>query len=165
MRRNQTTIIHLRDQPLYPRPSYSSRHLHPIEHPRSRLSTIVVAGALLYCIVYLVTGLFERPPVTAAKAPPHVERAQAVPALVPVLTTPDAPAPDMSSEDVRFAAADADAPRTHPAKASEPEKLAAKAPPRKKRVHIVAKPKEQEQDGWQAFAFSFAGHRTQDGGF
>ena len=160
MRRNQTTIIHLRDRPLYPRPSYSSRHLKPIEYPRPVLSSIVLAGALLYCVVYLVSGLIERPPVASAKAPSHVARV----AAVPVLVTPDAPAPDMASEDVRFAAADADAGR-HAAKAAERMKIAAKATPKKRKVHIVAKPKEQQQDGWQTFAFSsFAGHR-QDGGF
>jgi hypothetical protein len=35
--------------------------------------------------------------------------------------------------------------------------------PQKRKVHIVAKPKEQ--DGLQAYAFSFAGPRTHDGGF
>src|SRR5262249_47038822 len=94
-------------------------------------------------------------------APPHLESA----AAVPVLTTSQAPAPDMSSDDVRFAEADVDAPRAASAQAPEPMKIAAKAPPKKKKVHIVAKPKEHEQDGWQAFAFSFAGHRTQDDGF
>ena len=157
MRRNQT-IIHLRDRPLYPRPSYSSRHLKPIEYPRPILSYLVVAAASLYCAVYLVSGLYERRPVRLETAPAKLERADAV----PILRAPEAPAPDMSSEDVRFAAADVDVSHAHPAKTPEATKIAVKAP-QKKKVHIVAKPKEQ--DGLQAYAFSFAGPRTHDGGF
>jgi hypothetical protein len=41
-------------------------------------------------------------------------------------------------------------------------KIAVKSP-QKRKVHIVAKPKEQ--DGLQAYAFSFADPRTHDGGF
>ena len=156
MRRNQT-IINLYDRPLYPRPSYSSRNLNPIKYPRSTLSCLVVTGALLYCAVYLVSGLYERRPVRVEAAPAKLERADAV----PILSVPEAPAPDMSSEDVRFAAADADVSHASPAKTPEATKIAVKAP-QKKKVHIVAKPKEQ--DGLQAYAFSFAGPRTHDGG-
>jgi hypothetical protein len=99
--RNQT-IINLYDRPLYPRPSYSSRHLNPIEYPRPILSYLVVTGALLYCAIYLVSGLCERRPVRLETAAAKLERADAV----PILRAPEAPAPDMSSEDVRFAAAD-----------------------------------------------------------
>jgi hypothetical protein len=85
---------------------------------------------------------------------------------VPVLTVPEALAPDMSSDDVRFAEADVDARHVNSAKTPEPVKMAAKAPPKKRKMHIVAKRKEEKQEnGWQTFAFSFAGHRTQDGGF
>ena len=157
MRRNQT-IINLYDQPLYPRQSYSSRHLIPIEFPRPILSYLVVTGALLYCAVYLVSGLCERHPVRLETAAAKLERADAV----PILSAPEAPAPDMSSEDVRFAAADAAVSHANPVKAPAPTKIAVKAP-QKRKVHIVAKPKEQ--DGLQAYAFSFAGPRTHDGGF
>ena len=159
MRRNQT-IINLRDRPLYPRPSYSSRHLKPIEYPRPILSYFVIAGALLYCAVYLVNGLYELRPIRSAAATPlHLERTKAV----PILTAPEVPAPDMSSEDVRFAEADVDVPHANPARTSEPMKVAAKAPQKKKKIQIVAKPKEQ--DGLQAFAFSFADHRMHEGRF
>ena len=157
MHRNQT-IINLYDRPLYPRPSYSSRNLNPIEYTRPIRSYLVVAGALLYCAVYLVSGLCEQRPVRLETAPAKLERADAV----PILRAPGAPAPDMSSEDVRFAAADADVLYANPAKTPEPTKIAVKAP-QKRKVHIVAKPKEQ--DGLQAYAFSFAGPRTHDGGF
>jgi hypothetical protein len=80
---------------------------------------------------------------------------------VPILTVPQAPAPDMSSEDVRFAEADADIPHASPATTPEPARIAAKAPPKKRKVHIVAK--ATEQDGLQAYVFSFADHRTHDG--
>jgi len=103
VRRNQT-IINLYDRPLYPRPSYSSRHLNPIEYPRPILSYLVITGALFYCAIYLVSGLYERRPVRLETAPAKLERADAV----PILSAPEAPAPDMSSEDVRFAAADVD---------------------------------------------------------
>ena len=156
MRRNQ--IINLYDQPLYPRPSYSSRHLNPIKYPRPILSYLVVTGALLYCVVYLMSGLYERRPVRLETAPAKLERADAV----PILSAPEAPAPDMSSEDVRFAAADVDVSHAHSAKTPEATKIAVKAP-QKRKVHIVAKPKEQ--DGLQAYAFSFAGPRTHEGGF
>jgi hypothetical protein len=155
VRRNQT-IINLYDQPLYPRPSYSSRHLDPIEYPRPILSYLVVTGALLYCAVYLVSGLGERRPVRLETAPAQLERADAV----PILRAPEAPAPDMSSEDVRFAAADVAVSHEHPAKTPEVTKIAVKAP-QKKKIQIVAKPKEQ--GGLQAYAFSFAGPRTHDG--
>ena len=155
MRRNQ--IINLYDQPLYPRPSYSSRHLNPIEYPRPILSYLVVTGALLYCAIYLVSGLYERRPVRLETAPAKFEQA----AAVPILRAPEAPAPDMFSEDVRFAAADVAVSHANPAKTAEPTKIAVKAP-QKRKVHIVAKPKEQ--DGLQAYAFSFAGSRTHDGG-
>jgi hypothetical protein len=157
VRRNQT-IINLYDQPLYSRPSYSSRHLKPIEYPRPVLSRLVVAAALLYCAIYLASGLYDRRPVRLEPAPAKLERADAV----PILRAPEAPAPDMSSEDVRFAAADADVSHANPAKTPEPTKIAVKAP-HKRKVHIVAKPKEQ--DGLQAYAFSFAGQRTHDGSF
>jgi len=157
VRRNQT-IIHLRDRPLYPRPSYSSRHLNPIEYPRPILSYLVVTGALLYCAVYLVSGLYERRPVRSETAPARLERADAV----PILRVPQAPAPDMSSEDVRFAAADVDVSHAHPAKTSETTKIAVKAP-HKRKAHIVAKPKEP--DGSQTYAFSFADPRTHDSSF
>jgi hypothetical protein len=157
VRRNQT-IINLYDRPLYPRPSYSSRHLNPIEYPRPTLSYLVVTGALLYCAVYLVSGLCEQRPVRLETAPAKLERADAV----PILSAPEAPAPDMSSEDVRFAAADVAVPHAHSAKTPEPTKIAVKAP-QKRKVHVVAKPKEQ--DGLQAYAFSFAGPQTHDGGF
>jgi hypothetical protein len=157
------TIINLRDRPLYPRPSYSSRHLKPIEHPRPILSYFVIAGALLYCAVYLLSGLSERRAVLPTPAPPTLARA----AIVPILTTPEAPAPDMSSADVRFAEADAKLQHANPEK--EPAKIAAKVVPKKRKVHIVAtpvaKPREEEPDGWQAYAFSFADHRSHDGGF
>jgi hypothetical protein len=156
VRRNQT-IINLYDRPLYPRPSYSSRHLKPIEYPRPILSYLVVTGALLYCAVYLVSGLSERRPARLETAPAKLERAGAV----AILSAPEAPAPDMSSEDVRFAAADAAVSHAHADKAPEPTKIAVKAP-QKTKVPIVAKPKEQ--DGLQAYAFSFAGSRTHDGG-
>jgi hypothetical protein len=156
VRRNQ--IINLYDQPLYPRPSYASRHLDPIEYPRPILSCLVVTGALLYCAIYLVSGLYERRPVRLQTAPVKLERADAV----PVLRAPEAPAPDMSSEDVRFAAADASVSHANPAKTPESAKIAVEAP-QKRKVHIVAKPKEQ--DGLQAYALSFAGPRTHDGGF
>jgi len=82
------------------------------------------------------------------------------------LTVPEALAPDMSSDDVRFAEADVDARHVNSAKTPEPVKMAAKAPPKKRKMHIVAKRKEDKQEnGWQTFAFSFAGRRTQDGGF
>jgi hypothetical protein len=84
-------------------------------------------------------------------------------AAVPILRAPEAPAPDMSSEDVRFAAADVAISRPHPVQAPEaPEatKIAVKAP-QKRKIHIVAKPKQR--DGLQAYAFSFAGPRTHDG--
>ena len=157
MRRNQT-IINLYDRPLYPRPSYSSRNLNPIEYPRPILSRLVVTAALLYCAVYLVSGLREQRPVRLETAPAKLERADAV----PILSVPEAPAPDMSSEDVRFAAADVDVSHANPPKTPEATKIAVKAP-QKRKVHIVAKPKEQ--DGLQAYAFSFAGPRTHDGGF
>jgi hypothetical protein len=155
VRRNQT-IINLYDQPLYPRPSYSSRHLNPIEYPRPILSYLVVMGALLYCAVYLVSGLWERRPVRLVTAPVKLERA----AAVPILRAPEAPTPDMSSEDVRFAAADVAVSQPHPVQAPEATKIAVKAP-QKRKIHIVAKPKQQ--DGLQAYAFSFAGPRTHDG--
>jgi hypothetical protein len=158
--RRNPTIINLYDRPLYARPSYSSRHLKPIEYPRPILSRLVVAGALLYCAVYLVSGWYERPPVPPPPAPPTLERA----GFVPIIITPGAPAPDMSSADVRFAAADADTPHASPMTTPEPAKIAAKAPPKKRKIHIVAKPKE-EQDGLQTYAFSFVDHRTHDGGF
>jgi hypothetical protein len=63
---------------------------------------------------------------------------------------------------VRFAAADAAVSHAHSAKTPEATKIAAK-PPHKKKVHIVAKPKEP--DGLQAYAFSFADPRIHDGGF
>ena len=157
MRRNQA-IINLYDRPLYPRPSYSSRHLNPIEYPRPILSYLVITGALLYCAVYLVSGLYERRPVRLETAPAKLERADAV----PILRAPEAPAPDMSSEEVRFAAADAPISHAHSAKTAEATKIAVKAP-QKRKVHIVAKPKTQ--DGVQAYAFSFADPRTHDGGF
>ena len=160
VRRNQT-IINLYDQPLYPRPSYSSRHLNPIEYPRPILSYLVATGALLYCaiyLIYLVSGLYERRPVRLETAPAKLDRADAV----PILRAPEAPAPNMSSQDVRFAAADVAVSHAHPAKTPEATKIAVKAP-QKRKVHIVAKPKEQ--DGLQAYAFSFAGPRTHDGGF
>jgi hypothetical protein len=47
----------------------------------------------------------------------------------------------------------------------EQAKIAAKAPPKKRKIHIVAKPKEEEQDGSQTYVFSFVDHRTHDGGF
>jgi hypothetical protein len=155
--RNQT-IINLYDRPLYPRPSYSSRHLNPIEYPRPILSYLVVTGALLYCAIYLVSGLCERRPVGLETVPAKLERADAV----PILRAPEAPAPDMSSEDVRFAAADVNVSHANPDKTPEPTKITVKAP-QKRKVHIVAKPKEQ--DGLQAYAFSFADPRTHDGGF
>jgi hypothetical protein len=159
--RNQT-IINLRDKPLYPRPSYSSRHLNPIEYPRPVLSYLVLAGALLYCAVYLASGLCDWRSVPSATAASHLERGKAV----PVLTAPEAPAPDMSSDDVRFAAADVDVRHANPVQTTEPVKTAAKAPPKKRKVHIVAKPKEpKEEGGWQTYAFSFADHRTHNGGF
>jgi hypothetical protein len=157
VRRNQT-IINLYDQPLYPRPSYSSRHLNPIEYPRPILSYLVVTGALLYCAVYLASGLWERRPVRSETAPAKLERADAV----PILRAPEAPAPDMSSDDVRLAAADVEVSHANPAKTPEATKIAVKAS-HKRKVHIVAKPKER--DGLQAYAFSFADPRTHDGGF
>ena len=159
--RRNPTIINLYDRPLYPRPSYSGRHLNPIEYPRPTLSYLVIAGALLYCAVYLASGLGERRLVAPEPTPPTLERADAV----PILTAPEAPAPDMSSADVRFAAADANSSHVKPATTPEPAKIADNAPQKKRRVHIVAKPKEPEQDGLQAYAFSFAGPRTHDGGF
>ena len=97
----------------------------------------------------------------AIAASAKLERA----AAVPILSAPEAPAPDMSSEDVRFAAADVAVSHANPAKTPEATKIAVKAP-QKRKVHIVAKPKEQrEQDGLQAYAFSFAGPRTHDDGF
>jgi len=66
------------------------------------------------------------------------------------LSAPEALAPDMSSNDVRFAEADVDLSHANPAKMPEPVKVAAKAFPKKRKVHIVAKPKENEQDGLQA---------------
>ena len=156
MRRN-ATIINLYDRPLYPRPSYASRHLNPIKYPRPTLSYLVVAGALLYCAVYLVSGLGGRLPVPREMARPTLERAEAV----PILIAPKAPAPDMSSDDVRLAKADADILHASPATA----KVAAKAPQKKRKIHIIAKPKEEEQNGLQTYAFSFADHRMHDGGF
>jgi hypothetical protein len=146
--RRNPTIINLYDRPSFPRPSYSSRHLKPIEYPRPLWSYLVVAAALLYCAVYLALLAHQR---TGA---------------VPILIAPEAPAPDMSSKDVRLAGADADAARASRVATSEPAKIAAKAPPslpRKRKIHIVAKPKEE--NGSQAFAFSFADHRTHDAGF
>ena len=157
--RRNLTIINLRDRPLYPRPSYSSRHLNPIEYPRPIRSYFVLTGALLYCAIYLVSGLCEQRPAASATAPSHLQRT----AAVPVLTAPEAPAPDMSSEDVRLAEADVDVRHANSAKTPEPMKIAAKAPPKKTKVHIVAKPKEKEEDGRQTFAFSFAGHPMQNG--
>ena len=157
--RQKPTIINLYDRPLYPRPSYSSRNLKPIEYPRPILSRLVVKAALLYCAVYLMNGLFVRQPVRSEPAPPMHARADSV----PILNTPQAPAPDMSSADVRFAAADA---RANPAASPEPAKLAAKAPPKKTRVVAKpkeAKPQEEEPDGGQAYAF-VADHWTHDGG-
>jgi len=156
VRRN--AIINLYDQPLYPRPSYSSRHLKPIEYPRPILSYLIVTGALLYCAIYLASGLYERRPARLETAPAKLERA----AAVPILRAPQAPAPDMSSPEVRFAAADAAVSHADSAKAPEATKIAVKAP-HKRKVHVAAKPKEQ--DGMQAYAFSFAGPRTHDGGF
>ena len=156
MRRN--AIINLYDQPLYPRPSYSNRHLNPIEYPRPIVSYLVVTGALLYCAIYLASGLYERRPARLETAPAKLERA----AAVPILRAPQAPAPDMSSPEVRFAAADAAVSHADSAKAPEATKIAVKAP-HKRKVHVAAKPKEQ--DGMQAYAFSFAGPRTHDGGF
>ncbi len=156
MSRNR--IINLYDQPLYPRPSYSSRHLKPIEYPRPIVSYLVVTGALLYCAIYLASGLYERRPARLETAPAKLERA----AAVPILRAPQAPAPDMSSPEVRFAAADAAVSHADSAKAPEATKIAVKAP-HKRKVHVAAKPKEQ--DGMQAYAFSFAGPRTHDGGF
>lgn len=156
MSRNR--IINLYDQPLYPRPSYSNRHLKPIEYPRPIVSYLVVTGALLYCAIYLASGLYERRPARLETAPAKLERA----AAVPILRAPQAPAPDMSSPEVRFAAADAAVSHADSAKAPEATKIAVKAP-HKRKVHVAAKPKEQ--DGMQAYAFSFAGPRTHDGGF
>ena len=118
MRRNQT-IINLYDRPLYPRPSYSSRHLNPIEYPRPVLSYLVVAGGVLYCAIYLVNGLSERRPVRLEAAAAKLERADAV----PIPRASEAPAPDMASENVRFAAADAPVSHTHAAKTSEAPKI------------------------------------------
>jgi len=158
VRRNQP-IINLYDRPLYPRPSYSSRHLNPIEYPRPVLSYLVVAGGLLYCAIYLVNGLSERRPVRLEAAAAKLERADAV----PIRRASEAPAPDMASENVRFAAADARVSHTHAAKTPEATKIAANAL-QKRKVHIVAKPKAQ--DGVQAYASSFADPRTHDrGGF
>jgi hypothetical protein len=98
----------------------------------------LVTGALLYCAVYLVSGLWERRPVRLETAPAKLERADAV----PILRAPEAPAPDMSSEDVRFAAADVAVSQTLPAKTPEATKIAVKAP-QKRKVHIVAKPKNR----------------------
>lgn len=151
-------IINLYDRPLYPRPSYSSRHLNPIEYPRPVLSYLVVAGGLLYCAIYLVNGLSERRTVRLEAAAARLERADAV----PIARASEAPAPDMASEDVRFAAADAPVSHTHAAKTPEATKIAVKAP-QKRKIHIVAKPKAQ--DGVQAYAFSFADPRTHHGGF
>jgi len=151
-------IINLYDRPLYPPPSYSSRHLNPIEYPRPVLSCLVVAGGLLYCVIYLVNGLSERRMVRLEAAAARLERADAV----PIARASEAPAPDMASEDVRFAAADAPVSHTHAAKTPEATKIAVKAP-QKRKIHIVAKPKAQ--DGVQAYAFSFADPRTHHGGF
>jgi len=155
---SRNRIINLYDQPLYPRPSYSNRHLNPIEYPRPIVSYLVVTGALLYCAIYLASGLYERRPARLETAPAKLERA----AAVPILRAPQAPAPDMSSPEVRFAAADAAVSHADSAKAPEATKIAVKAP-HKRKVHVAAKPKEQ--DGMQAYAFSFAGPRTHDGGF
>jgi hypothetical protein len=125
------------------------------------LSCIVIAGALLYCAVYLVSGLCEWRSVPLEPAPPPLERADAV----PILTAPEAPAPDMSSEDVRYAVADVDISKANPVTTPEPAKIAAKPSPKKRTVHIVGKPKEEEQEGLRAYAFSFAGPRTQGSGF
>ena len=158
MQRNPT-IINLYDPPLYPRPSYSSRHLKPIQYPRPVLSWLVVAAALLYCAVYLMSGLSERRPGRSQPAAPMRERADAV----PILRAPEAPAPDMASQDVRFAEADADISHANPA---TPPKIAASTPQKKKKVHVVARPKEEEPGGRQTYAFRIADHRTHDiGGF
>jgi hypothetical protein len=151
-------IINLYDRPLYPRPSYSNRHLNPIEYPRPILSYLVIAGALLYCAVYLMSGLSDRRAVRLEAAPAKLERADAS----QILRVSAAPAPDMSSDDVRFAAADVAVSRAHAAKTPEATKIAVTAP-QKRKVHIVAKPKVQ--DGLQAYAFSFADPRTHDGGY
>jgi hypothetical protein len=159
--RRNPTIINLYDRPSFPRPSYSSRHLKPIEYPRPLWSYLVVAAALLYCAVYLAIGWYGRP-LPAKPALLAHQRTGAV----PILIAPEAPAPDMSSKDVRLAGADADAARASRVATSEPAKIAAKAPPslpKKRKIHIVAKPKEE--NGSQAFAFSFADHRTHDAGF
>jgi hypothetical protein len=168
MRRNKT-IINLYDEPLYPRPTYSGRNLEPSARRRPLMSYFVLMGAVLYCVIYLVDGVSGRR-IPSHASEPDLQQSQAV----QVLSALDAPAPDMSSEEVRFAEADATVSRAQqkaPADArkeamsrdaKEPVKAIASAL-KKKKVHIARKPKAE--DGFQAFAFGFGHSRPPYGGY
>jgi hypothetical protein len=144
MRKTKKIIINLYDAPLYPRPSYSSRHLKPAERRLPFLSCCVLAAAALYCVVYAVNGMTAMPaPERAMPRPPS-------PAVVQVLTSSSVPAPDMSSDGVRRAEADAP-----PVSAGRSGTMADATPcaaiaakPHRKAVHVAATPKAD--DGFSA---------------
>jgi hypothetical protein len=167
MRRDKT-IINLYDKPLYPRPTYSGRNLKPVAYRRPLISYFVLMGALLYGVIYLVDGVSGRP-IPSHASEPDLQQ----PLAVQVLSALDAPVPDMSSEEVRFAEADAAVSRAKqmaPADTRKEVSSDAKAPvkaiasaPRKKKVHVARKPKAE--DGFQAFAFGFGHSRPRYGGY
>jgi hypothetical protein len=135
MWRNKT-IINLYDAPLYPRASFSSRKLQPLEHRRPYFSYFVLMGAALYCAIYVFDEISDRRVQLHSASPSRQPPAASV-----VQSTPGAPAPDMSSETVRFAQADVP-------ESKKPTTVVAATP--KKKGPIAAKPKND--DGMQAYA-------------
>jgi hypothetical protein len=154
MRRNK--IINLYDAPLYPRASFSSRKLQPLEHRRPYFSYFVLVAAALYCVIYVTEAISDRR-VQLHSASPDRER----PAANVVRNTPGAPAPDMSSETVRFAQADVPVGLTNPVGSKKPTTVVAATP--KKKGPSAAKPKED--DGMQAYASATNEWRVPRGGF
>jgi hypothetical protein len=153
MRRNK--IINLYDAPLYPRASFSSHNLQPLERRRPYFSYFVLMGAALYCAIYVTDAMSDRrvqlQPASPDRQPP---------AANVVRSTSGAPAPDMSSETVRFAQADVPVGFTKPVESKKPTVVA--ATPRKK-APIAAKPKMD--DGMQAYASATNEWRVPHGGF
>jgi hypothetical protein len=150
------TIINLYDAPLYPRASFSSRKLQPLERRRPYFSYFVLMGAALYCAIYVIDEISDRRVQLHSASPSHQR-----PAANVVRSTPGAPAPDMSSEAVRFAQADVPFGLTKLVESKKPTTVVA-ATPKKKRP-IAAKPKED--DGMQAYASATNEWRVPHGGF
>lgn len=173
MRRNKQ-FINLRDVPLYPRRDVHSRLY--VASDKRRLPLIayfVVSGSILMTLLFWANPVVQHKEVPVHHALALVAHSQpARPQTISILSAPEAPAPDMSSEAVQFANSDVVTIATAlPGETTKPIATAAGKKPvkvaairSKKKKMYIAKTRRPEE-GVQSYALGFADSQPAFGGF